>query len=445
MRYREFEQHIANTLRKDEVSLDIHSLIESIHGKKKKDRKILFFWFKSFSVLGILFISFYLVNGNKIFHDVSSNASVTPINIGNKTIEQSEPKEVLPENQTTAKILESTVSQTAVNDFVKNISKKINKSNTIIHANANNKDEANSVLSNNLHISNESTESAVVNETMNGSLYLPKITSISSIPEPLSKSNININTDKIICPSFSNKSKLFLQLIPELGVFMPLKTLENVSGESNNIFTLRNQGEKSLEGLQAALYLRLRKGKSPFYVQGGLSYSRLTEKMKLNYSYTKKDTTQGIISITVSQTGDTITTIYGDIVKEKTISGSKIAHHTFSLLDVPLAVGYEKKFNEWVLGIEAGVMLNISSSAAGKILASDTSFTSINIPANNFRTSLGLSYFAGFTIGKDFNNIGRIYLALRGRVLPSSFSGDQNRIKQTYQFAGLNVGYIYTF
>ena len=36
--------------------------------------------------------------------------------------------------------------------------------------------------------------------------------------------------------------------------------------------------------------------------------------MNLEYSYIKRDTTQGIISITVSQTGDTITTIYGDII-----------------------------------------------------------------------------------------------------------------------------------
>ena len=446
MKYREFEQHIVSTLNKDEISLDIQSLIDSIHGKKKKDRKIFFFWLKSFSVLGIALMSFYFIGVQTFLPESTSKVYLTSINNGNKTIKQAETKEVLPENQISAKIENSPVSnKSAGKDYVKSTSKKTNTSRAIYRESLNDfRDVVHKELLRNQTITDQK-ETATVSEIIHNFIYVPKIYGISSIPETIFKRKIDLHTDKVICPSFSNKSKLFLQLVPEIGIFMPIKTLENVSGESSKIYTLRDQKEKSLEGLQAALYLKLRKGKSPFYVQAGLAYSRLTEKMKLDYSYTRKDTTQGIISITVSQTGDTITTIYGDIVQERTLSGSKIAHHSFSLLDLPLAIGFEKKLNEWVVGVEAGIMFNISSKAAGHILASDTSFTSINIPSNSFRTSLGLSYFAGLTIGKDFNNVGRIYLALRGRVLPTAFSGDQNKIKQTYQFAGLNLGYIYTF
>ena len=80
--------------------------------------------------------------------------------------------------------------------------------------------------------------------------------------------------------------------------------------------------------------------------------------MPLTYSYTRKDTTQGIISVTVSQTGDTITYIYGDIIQERKISGNKTKYYSISLLDLPMAIGAEKRFGSWFAGVEAGLSLN---------------------------------------------------------------------------------------
>ena len=167
--------------------------------------------------------------------------------------------------------------------------------------------------------------------------------------------------------------------------------------------------------------------------------------MDLKYAYTRKDTTQGVISITVSQTGDTITTIYGDIITDRKISGNKVRHYSFSMIDMPVALGVEKEFGSWTAGLEAGAVFNLSLRTSGTILASDTSFVAADLPSANFRQSLGVSYFAGVTLGKDIFRAGRLYLAARARFIPDAFSGDQNRIKQSYNFFGINAGYIYTF
>ena len=254
-----------------------------------------------------------------------------------------------------------------------------------------------------------------------------------------------IKSGNIVCPTFNKKGKFFFELIPELGYFRPIKKLEQTGNEPDNIFALRSNNETTLEGLNAGLYLRMGKEKLPFFFQVGASVSRMTEKMPLDYSYIKRDTTRGIISITQSQSGDTLTVIFGDIVQETKISGKKTNHHHFTLIDFPVSAGYEKRFGQWAAGIEGGVVLNMSLKASGQILASDTSFTAIDAPIQAYRSRLGMSYFGGLYVSRDFYEAGRFFVSLRGRYIPGTFSGDQNKIRQSYHFLGLNLGYIYSF
>jgi hypothetical protein len=165
--------------------------------------------------------------------------------------------------------------------------------------------------------------------------------------------------------------------------------------------------------------------------------------MKLAYNYTKKDTTFGIISITKSQSGDTITTIYGDIITDIRKSGNKIVHHSFRMYDIPISLGYEKRLKNWVLGGELGGIININATSSGHTLTNDTSFTSVMRPITYFKNNFGLSYFGGLSIGHDFGNLGRFAVTARYRVNPSSFASNQNNVSQQYRFFSLNLGYFW--
>ena len=76
MEYNRFERQIANTLRQDEVSLDINALIDGIHGNKKKDRKWMLLWFFVIgSILmasGLVYLSSGQLQGGSIV-DVKEN------------------------------------------------------------------------------------------------------------------------------------------------------------------------------------------------------------------------------------------------------------------------------------------------------------------------------------------------------------------------------------
>ena len=452
MKYSKFEQQLANTLRQDEVSLDINALIEGIHGKKKKDKKWLLILFFAIGIVGLAGAVMYFGQRQDI------NVAIAQNNINTSSGKQSDLSAI-----TKQKVIQNMSSSSSSSSSSSNVNSPSIVTNSANRQSTSSQNSAQKAFFNNnvqvLNRSSKNTTNSTVPFTSLGTndeyAISPTLESqknetiiiwpLTSGTQSLVYNRPQIKTDKVECPTFSNRHKWSFELIPEIGYFRPLKTFENTSGEENNIFNLRKEKEKTLEGLQAALYIQLRKQKSPFYLRTGLSYARLTEKMQLDYSYTKLDTTRGIISVTVSQTGDTVTTIVGNIITESRLSGKKVAHHSFSLYDIPVAVGYEKKMGQWSLGIEGGVMLNLSMSSAGSTLVSDTSFLAVDMPGNQFRTNIGLSYFGGLTIGRDFHRLGRFYLAARARFIPTSFTTDQNRFRQSYHFVGLHLGYVYTF
>lgn len=449
MEYNKFERQIANTLRQDEVELDINALIVGIHGEKKKDRKWFLLWFFMIgSILvasGVVYVSSNHTQAESNV-DAKENSKSVALSGSNHSLTQTSQnqKDIFTSTHNNNNQLTATSSNILDNKNTNSLlkSKSLNKKgktqSTVQHNSSSKSALATTNFTEQQNTSSDIQESKPeITRTINDMNLLSNLSSNIIFDRP------QVVTDKVVCPTFSSRHRWYIELIPEIGYFRPLKTLENSTGEQNSVFDLRNKNEKTLEGIQAALYLQLRKQKSPFYLKAGLSYARLTEKMQLDYCYTKLDTTRGIISVTVSQTGDTVTTIIGDIITESRLSGKKVAHHSFSLYDIPVAIGYEKKMGRWSFSIEGGVMLNLSMQASGSTLVSDTSFASV--APNQYRTNVGLSYFGGLSVGRDFNRLGRIYLATRARFIPNTFTTDAQRFRQSYNFVGLHLGYVYTF
>lgn len=449
MEYNKFERQIANTLRQDEVSLDINALIDGIHGNKKKDRKWMLLWFfvigSILSASGLVYISSGQLQGGSIV-DVKENSKAIATKESNESLIQNiqNQEDIFPATHNENNQLNSESSNVLANTNSilksKSVYKK-GKTRSTVQGSSSLK----SPLATTNFIEQQNTSSDIFESEQEIVRTTNDLNPLSNLSSNIIFDRPQVVTDKVVCPTFSSRHRWYIELIPEIGYFRPLKTLENTTGEQNNVFDLRNKNEKTLEGIQAALYLQLRKQKSPLYLKAGLSYARLTEKMQLDYSYTKLDTSRGIISVTVSQTGDTVTTIIGDIVTESKLSGKKVAHHSFSLYDIPVAIGYEKKMGMWSFGIEGGVMLNLSMQASGSTLTTDTSFVALDASPNQYRTNVGLSYFGGLNVGRDFHRIGRIYLSARARFIPNTFTADAQRFRQSYNFVGLHLGYVYTF
>lgn len=241
---------------------------------------------------------------------------------------------------------------------------------------------------------------------------------------------------KVECPTFQNKRKVLFFIQPEIGISSPIKSLEEKIIDNSEVTALRKENEKPLEGLHAALYAGVHLGRSPFYVKTGFAYSRLAERMDLSYNTTQMDTTFGIISVTQSQSGDTLTVIYGNIITERTVSGQKIKHYYHHLYDIPLCVGYQYPLTpRLMLGVEVGLVFNVGLRPKGEILTTPTEFAPVNPVL--YERSLGLGWRAGLDV--EYALTGKISLGLNARFngFTRSFSNEIATYNQKYLVPGV--------
>lgn len=251
-------------------------------------------------------------------------------------------------------------------------------------------------------------------------------------------------TDKIKCPSFKIRgNRVFFSLIPEVGYMFAEQQLQDLSQETIASNMLRNDQEKALEGLQVALYGKVAHERSPLYLKAGLSYARISHRMPLTYEQVQLDTTQGVISLTTSPTGDTITAIIGDIITETVTRGNTTRHYYTYQLDLPIAVGYEQPLGSFVVGVEAGLNVNLRTAVSGQVLRTASEFgTALTTVDVNRR--VGLGFFGGIQVGKRIEGIGDVYIAARARYIPD-VSPEITLTDHKYMLYGLHAGYIMHF
>jgi hypothetical protein len=449
MDYKAFEKYMSDQLRTDEIPLDTDALIRQLHAHKKR-RKGLWLWFLLPILGGTIAYGAFKGNDKPVNSKIKNESKSTHL----ITLPATEVKENLwniadedlpieTNGEASAKVssaintLQSTILTKKQYQKQSHPSTNTKKQHFLTDTNL-------PFAENTLPINQENTPISLIDKN-NQIHHWPFFSPLPTIFHLIdNQNNISLNNDKIICPDFSIKSKLLIEIIPEVGVFKPIKSLENISTETG-ILPQRIEKEKSLEGLSAGIYGKVKHLKFPVYFKAGVTWSKLTERTRIDYAYNTRDTTKGIISITYSQTGDTITTIIGDIITERKLSGTKIRHYTLKMWDIPVILGYEKRWNEWFGGIETGVIINLTQRATGHMLFTDTSFINVESPVEIFKPRIGLSYTGGLYFGRDFKSWGRLHLSARMRWLPGEINVQPANNRQTYQFYGLYLGYSYIF
>lgn len=437
MKYRLFEQSIKATLNNAEETVDIAQLWGSIHREEKK-KKPIFWWLFA----GLLL----LATGAAAWVYPSLN---TPQLQVNPTSANKLPTQIQKEEQPTVALDKKQNSE--ANTIQDNPSVT-----TKSYAIGNFQPQKKHISGNAEKVNSVTKSSDAMQEKPGAESTFPVIADAAQInrsdenilpidnPATLLKTTQieKINRD-VQCPTFRKNRSMKLSLIPEIGYFKPFKSLSAEAGVPSETFDLRKKDEKSLEGIQAALYARLQRPGANWGVSTGLQYTRLSEQMNLAYSFIRRDTTQGIISVTVSQTGDTITTIYGDIISETRVTGTTKAHYYLNTFDIPLSLFFEKDFESFAIGGEAGVYFNLALASKGKILNTANDFIDVKSAAA-FRSSIGVSGFAGIYIKKPLG-IGNLMFSLRGRYNPSVFNTQGYGTIQKYQFIGAHLGYEIRF
>jgi|GEM_PF-4699485 len=453
MEYFEFENVIRQKLERETKDFNVNQLLKDLDIHKKKNRFGI--WFISISglVLFTLLAYGFLVGDNKVATpDIGQKNELAFVShIEDDELSSDHFLEHAPvlESNLDDKLKQPTLfseedkESKPVKNNVTNTSTPINikdsfSSNMELHQ------TVASAFSNSEEVNNKPT----VENLNRNNLFISKLALIDQrqashlIPNSAFISEALPNVD---CPDFASSDKSAgIELVAEFGLFKPIKTLRNLSMESNQILDLRQDNEKPLIGIQGGVYVKYNLSRSPFYIFGGANYSKISEKMNLDFVTTEIDTTIGVVSVTASELGDTITYIYGELYTETTTTGNKVRHYSVTNIDLPLHVGYELYLNRFSIGAEIGLALNVAVLSSGNFLTSQTDFSSLDEEAQ-FKSRVGLRYDGRLFAAYKIDQRQKLYVSANFNTYPSSFSTESQGTEQLYKSVGVNVGYGFLF
>lgn len=478
MEYNDFEKHIRRRFLDQEEHVDVSKIMSRIPVSDKKRNYVVGIIFFSACVSILIFSSFYFLNQNPLGADIQSNNNLIT-NTSHVLASNSSEAEMIisntlneTKNNSNFEAISgqevssmSEISNNSAIDFHSNIQitsteLSINKGNQNKNGNmgkntfkVKEKAELTPIENNKTKISNLETNQLTQkienqylnlviktiseNETFTSELLTPR--KISSLSLLKNSAEIELLPKTVNCPTFGSNPWI-TEVGMVLGVSNPKKSLDQRNTEINPAYSSRVINEKSLEGLDLELFLSAKRARWPVFLKSGINYSRWSERMKLDNSYSEIDTVQGVISSTVSQTGDTITYIYGDIYVQKDFEIKKTVHYYLHRFDIPLSIVYEKEFGNNTIQIESGTRINLSTLAQGKIYNRNLEFSNASY-AGVFKKFSGISYFGKLHYRYYHTPTRFIGVNAYFQYLPADFASQYNSISQKYSNYGIGVYY----
>ncbi|MBL7793989.1 MAG: hypothetical protein JNK77_16800 [Saprospiraceae bacterium] len=254
----------------------------------------------------------------------------------------------------------------------------------------------------------------------------------------LTREQENMQIPAAVIPAKPTRKKTAFVLRPEAGMGLVFKTLQSHPGDSSDYRRARLDTEDALEYASAGLLAGVQH-RSGVYVFAGLGYTRINERFYTSGSRTEYDSIpDGIVEIYIDSNGDSIIT-RGNVPVTRYITYRKRTYNRYTLLDVPVLLGYQWRQDRWSLGVEGGVYVNLALQSRGDILSENGDIISLQDADNVMRPRIGLSYYGSLRLGFAFDDKTQLSLAPSLRVLPNFTTADY-RLIQKYTLLGLNVG-----
>ena len=110
------------------------------------------------------------------------------------------------------------------------------------------------------------------------------------------------------------------------------------------------------------------------------------------------------------------------------------------LLEIPLLASYELPGKRFRLAINAGPVINLSTSSNGRYLLPDL-MEPVKLQENNiYRSNVGISYQASFSAAYDLGMGNSLLIEPTFRTYRSAFTTDDYPLDERYWLVGLQLG-----
>jgi len=279
--------------------------------------------------------------------------------------------------------------------------------------------------------------------------------SITASPEILPyKANIDRNRDlKLTWPDINNHcySKPNHYFFAELnaGVDFPFQKLgiQHFASENQQYLTERAGTEFGTVSYNLNLlagYMH----PTGLLAKTGIQYAQLNEKFYFVKQSMIKIQTQITIDTMFKEDGSYI--IHRDTTTIEVMGEEKLTtNNRFSMVDVPLILGYRYAGSNFGLEFNAGLIFNVMNYSSGRIFDEKIEPTYYGADGNGyfspFKTRVGLSFYAGVRYMTGFYGSTQFYIEPNLRYYFNSFSNSDYPLSQKYLVMGISSGMKYFF
>ena len=253
--------------------------------------------------------------------------------------------------------------------------------------------------------------------------------------------NFKIKPSGILNDCFPDKTdKWFMDIY-----LSPDYAKKNLTGPKQDYIDSRISSESALLSYSGGIMAGYKFNKNIF-IKGGVNFTSINEKFHIVI----KDVinTQTVITI------DTVWNSNGSyyITRDTTIKeiyGKEDIQklNTYSMIDIPLILGYQFKYNDLNVGINTGMILNLLSFQKATMLNMNGEVESFdqNSSYNIFNKNLGVSIYTSAYLGYRINENVELFVEPKFRYYLKSFTNANYPLTQKYSKFGISLGPRYFF
>jgi hypothetical protein len=249
-----------------------------------------------------------------------------------------------------------------------------------------------------------------------------------------------IKSSIIVCPTnrghsnFNSDWGFELFVSPDYGS----KSVSNISA-SQQYLDKKDSTEQMQVGYSAGFRI-IKPLNNNWLLKTGLQYSQINQKFSYRNENEIKTTTVITTRSIIRSPGDTVLVTDTSTLQQIGYSVKTIKNH-YRSIDIPLTLGYQFGNEDITIGINAGVVFNITSWYQGELL--DTSLTSVpmsKISNSYYRSNIGMGLYSSISVLKRINENTHLFFEPYFRYNLSNMTNTQSPYNQRFQVGGLAIG-----
>ncbi|MBY0480962.1 MAG: hypothetical protein K2Q21_06390 [Chitinophagaceae bacterium] len=251
----------------------------------------------------------------------------------------------------------------------------------------------------------------------------------------------NIRSKIIICPS-SNRGRSDFNSDWAFELFASpdysIKKVTNISA-SQQYLNKKDSSEQMEVGYSAGFRI-VKPLTTNLLLKAGFQYSQVNQKFTYRNENEIKTTTVITNRTIIRAPGDTIIVADTSILRQVGFS-VKTVHNHYKSIDIPVTIGYQFGNEDLSIGINGGVVFNLSSWYQGELL--DTSLASVpinKISSSIYKTNIGMGLYSSISILKRINDNTHLFFEPYFRYNLSDMTNSQSTYNQRFHVGGLAIG-----